>query len=87
MSKAFWVKQTLIVFVVALALITAVHLLKGNPFAASIRFGVFWSAAATAIFSATRLWRSSRREYCALCGDTAEMQQAGSGKACKIAEK
>ena len=75
MGRAFWIKRFLIVTLVAFAVLTAVELLKGHELVQALSFGFGWGVLASAVFTATRIYRSRRGQQCAICNDTPEPKQ------------
>ena len=76
MGTRFWVKRFLNILVAAVVLLAAVHYVKGYALRESIRFGLLWGVLCAAIFTAARIYQSRRKQHCALCRDTPEMNPA-----------
>lgn len=72
MGTVFWIKRFITVAVVAIALLTAVELIKGHELGQAVSFGAVWGVLASALFIATRLYRSRKGEHCAICNDIPE---------------
>jgi hypothetical protein len=72
MKRSFWIKRFFVVFSGAFLVLFAVYLVRGQSPTAAAKESALWSALATIIFIATRLYRSRKGEHCELCGDTPE---------------
>ena len=72
MGRAFWIKRFLLVTALAFVALTAVELLKGHDLVAALWFGLGWGVVSSAIFTATRIYRSRKGQYCEICNDTPE---------------
>lgn len=70
MGIKFWIKRTFTVFIVVLAILFVVELLKGHSLINSITFALLWSTLSTATFIATRLYYSRKGLACEVCQDT-----------------
>jgi hypothetical protein len=75
MSRAFWIKRFLVVAFVAIAILTAVELLKGHALVQALSFALGWGLLASAVFTATRIYRSRKGQHCAICNDIPEPNQ------------
>ena len=62
----FWVTRFIVAFVVAAAVLFAVHLVKGYGLQDSIGFGVVWGVVAAAIYTAIGYFRYRRNPACML---------------------
>ncbi len=74
MGLSFWIRRYLTVLVIAFAILTTIHWLKGNNVQVSLEFGLLWSLITTTVFTAARIYHSRRGQHCAICKDTPEMQ-------------
>jgi hypothetical protein len=71
-SAAFWMRRFCVAFVVALVIIAGAQRLKGFAVADVINESALWAAIAAALYTAVRIYRTRKNQYCALCGDTPE---------------
>jgi hypothetical protein len=75
MGTGFWVRRFLWVYAMAFVVIGASqYLLRGRTLADAATQAAIWSAIATTLFVATRLYHSRRGRHCALCRDTPGLQ-------------
>lgn len=75
MGTAFWIRRTLIVFVLTFTGITLAQLLKDHDLSYASSEALLWGGIATGVFTLSRLYQSRRGKHCALCRDTPEMQR------------
>ena len=80
----FWTRRGLSVFSLVFALLLAVELLKGHELPAGVRFGLIWSAIATAVFLGTRIFYVSRGKNCPLCNDLPEQPSGQDGQGGRV---
>lgn len=71
-SAAYWIRRFCVAFVVALVIIAGAQRLKGYAVADVIGESLLWAAIAAALFTAVRIYRTRKGQYCAVCGDTPE---------------
>jgi hypothetical protein len=75
MGMAFWIRRYVVVFCIALVVIGVAQWLKGKSVDAALSHALLWSAMSTSVFIAARMYQSARKQHCALCRDTPEMQR------------
>lgn len=71
-GATFWIGRFALIFAGALVAIEGAQLLKGRSFEESFPGALAWSVVSAALFTASRIHRSRRGHYCALCGDAPE---------------
>jgi hypothetical protein len=74
MGTEFWVRRFFLVFVVAACIIACAQLLRGHDLAYSLTQGLLWTAISASVFTASRIYQSSKGVHCAICRDTPEMR-------------
>lgn len=74
MKFIFFAKRFLIVLVGAFIVLMAVALVRGRSWQQALGDSALWASIAATIFIVTRIYRSSRGEACALCGDPGQGQ-------------
>ena len=79
MGTEFWVKRFMTVLAGAFVIICGAQMLKGHDLTDSLTHGAIWSVITATVFTAARLFQSSRGEHCAICKDTPEMQASNRG--------
>ena len=84
MSFTFWLKRFLTVYAGAFLVLLAVGLLRERGLARAAGESALWAGIATAIFIATRVYRSRQGQHCELCGDTPATQR---GEACELKDR
>lgn len=74
MSVAFWTKRFLTVLVGAFIAIAAFQLVKGHDLSFSMKHGAIWGGISATVFTVARYFQARRKQHCAICKDTPEMQ-------------
>lgn len=74
MGTWFWIKRFVTAFIVAFLILALVQAAKGYEWDEAITHGLIWGFISSVIFTAARIYQSSRGNHCALCKDTPEMQ-------------
>lgn len=74
MGTCFWTRRFVVVFLGALVVIGAGQLLQGRTLDHALSHGGLWAFVAATVFTAVRLYQARRGRHCAICRDTAEMQ-------------
>ncbi len=69
MGAAFWIKRFVIVVAMVFVVLTAVALLRGRALDAALTESAIWSMITSAIFTGVRIYKSRKRQYCAICND------------------
>ena len=64
MNMMFWIKRTVVSFLVAFALLLAVQLIKGFSLTAGSWFALIWGAIAAAIFTLVGYYRFKQNPAC-----------------------
>jgi len=72
MGRIFWIKRFLAVAALVFAVLMLIELLKGHDPESALTFSAVWSLITSAIFTGTRIYRSRKGQYCAVCRDTPE---------------
>jgi hypothetical protein len=70
----YWTRRFLGAFAVAAVIIAGAHLLRGRDIGFSLAQGALWGAAASAVFTASGIYRWRRNQKCALCDDIASAE-------------
>ncbi|ACB76338.1 hypothetical protein [Opitutus terrae] len=70
MPLSFWIRRFLTVFTAGFVLLFVVGLMKGRSLRQVTLESALWSAIATSLFIATRLYHLSKGRRCELCQDT-----------------
>jgi len=63
------IRGFLAVVAIAFVVIAGAHLLQGNPLDDVAAESLAWAAVSAAIFTAARIYRWRKGQYCAVCGD------------------
>ncbi len=71
----FWVKRFVTVLLGAFIIIGGAQLLKGHDLAYAATQAAIWGALSAAVLTTARLFQARRGQHCAICKDTAQMQQ------------
>lgn len=79
MGTKFWIKRFFTVLAGAFVAICGAQLLKGHDLAYAASQGAIWSVISASAFTVARFLQARRRQHCAICKDTPEMQHAGHG--------
>jgi len=69
MRLSFWIKRFAVVFTGIFLVLLAVGMMKGRPLRQVTIESLVWSAVATSLFVATRLYHLSKGRRCELCQD------------------
>jgi hypothetical protein len=69
MGTAFWIKRFLTVVALVFVVLTAAALLRGRTLETALVESAIWSVITSAIFTGVRIYRSRKRQYCAICND------------------
>ena len=72
MGHKFWVFRATKVFIVILAILFIIQLLKQHSIEDAIVFALTWSFLTTSVFIGSRLYQSRKGVACELCNDTPE---------------
>lgn len=75
MGAKFWIKRFAVVLVSAFAIICLAQLLKGHDARYAALQGAVWAMITAGVFTGARIVQSRRKQHCAICKDTPEMQQ------------
>jgi hypothetical protein len=59
----------LLVAAIAFIVIAGAHLLEGNPPGDVVAESLAWAVVSAGIFTAARIYRWRKGQYCAVCGD------------------
>jgi hypothetical protein len=78
MGTRFWIQRFLVVFAGAFLVIAVAQFLKRHDPSYAVKDGLIWAGVAATVFTAARIYQSSRGQHCAVCKDTPEMQQGNS---------
>jgi len=68
-DKARLIRGFLVVVAIAFVVIAGAHLLRGNPLGDVVAESLAWAAVSAGIFTAARIYRWRKGQYCAVCGD------------------
>ena len=79
MGAKFWIKRFAVVLGGAFAIIFLAQLLRGHDLPYAATQGAMWGAIAASVFAVARIYQSRRKQHCAICRDTPEMQQIDRG--------
>ena len=69
MDKARLIRGFLVVVAIAFVVIAGAHLLQGNPLGDVVAESLAWAVVSAGIFTAARIYRWRKGQYCAVCGD------------------
>jgi hypothetical protein len=69
MDKARLIRGFVVVLAGAFVVIAAAQLLQGHPLGDAVPDALLWSTISSAIFTAGRIYRWRKGQYCAMCGD------------------
>ncbi len=69
MDKARLIRGFLVVVAIAFVVVAGARLLQGNPLGDVAAESLVWAVASAGIFTAARIYRWRRGQYCAVCGD------------------
>jgi hypothetical protein len=69
MPLSFWIRRFLTIFAGAFVILFVVGLAKGRPLRQVAVESAMWSAIASSLFIATRLYHLSKGRRCELCQD------------------
>ena len=78
MATRFWVQRFFVVFAGAFLVIAVAQFLKHHDLSYVLKDGLIWAGATAAVFTAARIYQSSKGQHCAVCNDTPEMRQSNS---------
>ena len=68
-DKVPLIRGFFVVMAIALAVITAAQVWQGRPLGDVLPEALLWSMISSGIFTATRIYRWRKGQYCAVCGD------------------
>jgi hypothetical protein len=74
MSTVFWFKRFVTILAAAFIVITSAQLSKGHDLGFSMNQGAIWGGISAAVFTVARYFQARRKQHCAICKDTPEMQ-------------
>jgi hypothetical protein len=69
MGTAFWIRRSVLVFVIAFIAIAGAHVLRGRSFESSIVEALVWAVISATIFIGARMYQSRKGVPCAICND------------------
>ena len=68
-NKDRWIRVFVVVVAIAFVVIAGAHLLQGNPLGDVVAESLAWAVVSAGIFTAARIYRWRKGQYCAVCGD------------------
>jgi hypothetical protein len=75
-DNARLIRGFLLVTAIAFIVIAGAHLLEGNPLGDVVPESLAWAVFSAGIFTAARIYRWRKGQYCAVCGDVPRVVSA-----------